>query len=94
MFLQDQGLTTQIRQVLASVQQATTDLGHAPNRADALISDFQSRHLSKKADETIGVVMDAASKINESAKEIGQTMAQAVGADKDGVVGGVNINQS
>lgn len=94
MLLQDQGLAAQIRQVVANVHQATTDLDHASNQADALISDFQSRQLPKKADETVEVVKDAAANIDASAKEIHQTIAEAVGPDQDGVVAATNIRES
>ncbi len=70
MLLQDEGLAAQIRQVVANVHQATTNLDHASNQADGLISDFESRHLPAKADEIIGVVKDAASNIDASANEI------------------------
>jgi phospholipid/cholesterol/gamma-HCH transport system substrate-binding protein len=94
MLLQDQGLAAQIRQVVANVHQATTDLDHASNQADALISDFQARHLPDKADETMGVVKDAASNIDASAKEIHRTIVEAVGPDHDGVVASANISES
>ena len=94
MLLQDQGLAAQIRQVVANVHQATADLDHASSQADALISDFQSRRLPAKADETMGAVKDAASNIDASAKEIHQTIAEAVGPDRDGVVAGTNIRES
>jgi phospholipid/cholesterol/gamma-HCH transport system substrate-binding protein len=94
MILQDQGLATQIRQVVANVHQATGDLNHASHQADALISDFQSRHLPPKADDTMGVVKDAASNIDEGAQTLQLTIAEAVGADRNGVTASANISQS
>lgn len=94
MLLQDQGLAAQIRQVVANVHQATTDLDHASNQADALISDFQARHLPAKADQTMGIVKDAASNIDATAKAIHQTVIEAVGPDHDGVVASANISES
>jgi len=94
MILQDQKLAEQIRQVVANVHQATTDLDHASNQADALISDFQSRHLPTKADDTLEVVKDAVSNIDESAKKIRQTVTDALGPDQQGIVASANISQS
>lgn len=94
MILQDQGLATQIRQVVANVHQATGDLDHASHQADALISDFQSRHLPAKVEDTMGVVKDAASNIDEGAQKIQLTIAEAVGADRNGVTASANISQS
>jgi phospholipid/cholesterol/gamma-HCH transport system substrate-binding protein len=94
MLLQDDGLATQIRQVVANVHQATTDLDHASTQADALISDFQARHLPAKADETMGIVKDAVSNIDVSARQMNQTIAEAVGPDQNGLAAGANIRES
>ena len=94
MILRDENLATQIREVVANVHQATTDIDHASKQADAMISDFSSRGLAAKAEDTLGVAKDAVTNVDESAQAIHQTIAEALGPDQKGVVASANISQS
>jgi phospholipid/cholesterol/gamma-HCH transport system substrate-binding protein len=94
MLLQDQALAIQIRQTVTNAQQATADLGHASGQADALISDFQSRHLPQKVDQTMDTVKSAASSLDESSRQLQQTIAEITGPDQQGVSAGTNIRES
>jgi phospholipid/cholesterol/gamma-HCH transport system substrate-binding protein len=94
MLLQDKVLATQIQQTLTNAQQATASLGHASGQADALISDLQSRHLPQKADETMNTVKSATSSLDESARQIQQTVAETTLPDEQGVSAGTNIRES
>jgi phospholipid/cholesterol/gamma-HCH transport system substrate-binding protein len=63
-------------------------------QADALISDLESRHLPQKVDETLNTVKSAASSLNESSRQIQQTIAEITGPDEQGVSAGSNIRES
>jgi phospholipid/cholesterol/gamma-HCH transport system substrate-binding protein len=94
MLLQNQALATQIRQTVTNAQQATAGLGHASGQADALISDLQSRGLPQKVDETMDTVKSAASSLDESSRQLQQTVAEITGPDQQGVSAGTNIRES
>jgi phospholipid/cholesterol/gamma-HCH transport system substrate-binding protein len=94
MLLQDQALATQIRQTVTNAEQATAGLGHASGQADALISDLQSRGLPQKVDETMDTVKSAASSLDESSRQLQQTIAEITGPDQQGVSAGTNIRES
>jgi phospholipid/cholesterol/gamma-HCH transport system substrate-binding protein len=94
MLLQDQALATQIRQTVTNAQQATAGLGHASGQADALISDLQSRRLPQKVDETMDTVKSAASSLDESSRQLQQTIAEITGPDQQGISAGTNIRES
>jgi phospholipid/cholesterol/gamma-HCH transport system substrate-binding protein len=94
MLLQDQRLSAQIQQVVANAHHATSVLDHASSQADEFITDFQSRRLPAKADETMGIVKDAATNIDSSTKQLQQTITEAVGPDREGVVASANISES
>jgi phospholipid/cholesterol/gamma-HCH transport system substrate-binding protein len=94
MLLQDQALATQIRQTVTNAEQATAGLGHASGQADALISDLQSRRLPQKVDETMDTVKSAASSLDESSRQLQQTIAEITGPDQQGVSAGTNIRES
>ena len=94
MLLSDQSLADQIRQTVTNAQQTTANLDQASSQADQLISDVESRRLPQKADDTMASVKSAAANLDASAQQIHQTIAEAVGPDKQGVTAGVNIRDS
>jgi phospholipid/cholesterol/gamma-HCH transport system substrate-binding protein len=61
---------------------------------DELVADVQARQLPQKVDDALGVVKDAAANIDESSEQLHQTIAEAIGPDKDGVPAAENISQS
>ena len=94
MLLQDQQLAGQIRQTVANAQQASAALGHASGQADSLISDVKSRQLPAKVDETLTEARSATSNLNETSKQIKQTIAEVIGPDREGVSAGANISEA
>ncbi len=94
MLLRDEALASQIRQAVTNVQQATADVRHASGQVDAMTSDLLFRGVTKKIDETIGIAKDAASNIDDSAKQIRQTIATATGPDEKGVDAATNVSKS
>ncbi len=94
MLLRDQAVASEIRQSLANVHQATADVRDASGQANALISDLRSREVTGKVDETISSARDATANIDESAKQIHQTIAKATAPDEQGVDAGTNVRES
>jgi phospholipid/cholesterol/gamma-HCH transport system substrate-binding protein len=94
MLLRDEAVAAQVRKTVTNVQEATANLDLASGRADALISDVQSHQLPKKAGETIDTVERTASDIDESAKQVHQTIVEATGRDEQDVDAGANIRET
>jgi phospholipid/cholesterol/gamma-HCH transport system substrate-binding protein len=94
MLLQDETLAAQVRKTVTNVQDASANLDLVSGRADALISDVQSRQLPKKADRTMDTVQRAASNLDESAKQMHQTIVEATAPDDQGVDAGANISET
>jgi phospholipid/cholesterol/gamma-HCH transport system substrate-binding protein len=94
MLLRDPALAVNIREAVTNAQQATVGLNHASGQADALISDLQSRHLPQKADETMTIVKSAASNIDESTRQLHQTLKDITKPDEQGNDAATNIRES
>jgi phospholipid/cholesterol/gamma-HCH transport system substrate-binding protein len=94
MLLQDQELPAHIRQIIANVQQASSNLEHASGQANTLIADFQGRELPKKADETLDAAKDAAMNLDAGTKQVRQTITDALGTDRNGAIAATNISDS
>ena len=87
MLLRDDALAGQIREAVKNGQQATADLGHASQQADALVSDLNSRQIPQKA----GEVMDS---LNDSSRQVRQLIAEISKPDQQGMTAGANIRES
>ena len=87
MLLRDEALASRIRETVNNAQQATADLGHASQQADALVSDFNSRQLPQKA----GQLMN---NLNDTARQARQMMSEINKPDQFGMDAGANIRES
>ncbi len=94
MLLRDEAVASDIRQSVANVHQATADFHDASGQVDAMVSDIRSRGVTRKLDETISSARDATANIDESAKQIRQTIAKATGPDEQGVDAATNVRES
>jgi len=94
MLLRDQLTATDIQQAVANGQQATVSLKHASGQADALVSDFESRGLGEKVDQTLLSVRSAARNMDSTLQQLHQTVTAAVAQDDEDVDAGGNIRQS
>jgi phospholipid/cholesterol/gamma-HCH transport system substrate-binding protein len=94
MLLRDETVASNIRQSVTNVKQATAALHQASGRVDAMTADIQSRGVTKKVDETISSARDAAARINDSSKQIHQTIAAATRPDKQGGDAGTNVRET
>jgi phospholipid/cholesterol/gamma-HCH transport system substrate-binding protein len=94
LLLRDEHTAENLRHTLANVQQASVSVSDASNRANNLISDFESRDLGEKVDQSIASVQSAARNIDASSLEIRQTLNTALGPDSHGVDAAGNVRQS
>ena len=92
--LRDENTAQTLRQTLANVQQATASASDASKRADDLVTDFESRHLGEKVEDTIASAQSAARNVDASALRIRQSLTSALGPDSHGVDAADNIRQS
>lgn len=91
MLLRDESVATSVRKSVANAQQATSDLEHASQKADSLVSDLESRHLPQKADETMDAVHGAISNIQDGSKQLDQAVSRVMKADKEGIDAADNL---
>jgi phospholipid/cholesterol/gamma-HCH transport system substrate-binding protein len=94
MLLRNEAVASDIRQSVANVHQATADVRDATGQLDAMVSDIQSRGVTRKLDEMISSGRDAAARIDETTKQVHQTVAKATGPDAQGVDAATNVQES
>jgi len=87
MMLRDDAVAAQVRQAVNNAQQATVNLGHASQQADALISDLNSHQIPQKADGIIAGVDGAVRQVNQMISEINKP-------DRQGVTAAANVRES
>jgi phospholipid/cholesterol/gamma-HCH transport system substrate-binding protein len=87
MLLRDEAVAGQVRDALKNAQQATADLGHASHQVDTMISDLNAQQLPQKFTAVVESVNDTAKQVNQTISEIGQP-------DRQGVTAGTNIRES
>jgi phospholipid/cholesterol/gamma-HCH transport system substrate-binding protein len=94
MLLRDEDTADRLRQTVENARQATSSLRHASDQADAMVSDLQSRQLGQKVDDAMVSAKNAAQNIDETSRQLHQTLAAALGPDEHGVDAATNIGQS
>jgi phospholipid/cholesterol/gamma-HCH transport system substrate-binding protein len=80
MLLRDEELATRIRTAVNSAQQATANLGHASQQADALVTDLNSRQIPQKANEIVENLNDTTRQVREMVSEISKPDANGMNA--------------
>jgi phospholipid/cholesterol/gamma-HCH transport system substrate-binding protein len=92
--LRDENAAQNLRQTIVNVQQATASASDASKRADALVSDFESRHLGEKVDQTLASAQSAARNVDATALRLRQSLTSALGPDSHGVDAADNVRQT
>jgi len=87
MLLRDEALAGRLRDTVGSVQQAATNLGHAVDQADALVSDLNAQKIPEKA----GRIVDH---LEQSAHQVHALTSDVARPDRLGVSAGTNIRES
>jgi len=94
MLLRDESVASNVRQSVTNVHQATADLHDASGQVNAMVSDVRSRGLTRKLDDTISSARSAAATVDETTKQVKQTVAKATGPDEKGVDAATNVKES
>lgn len=94
MLLRDETVATNIRRSITNVQQATGDFRHASGQVDEMASDIRSRGVTQKLDDTISSAKSAAANIDDTSKQIRETVTSATEPDDQGVDAGTNVRES
>jgi phospholipid/cholesterol/gamma-HCH transport system substrate-binding protein len=94
MLLHDEALADQIRQTVTNAKETSVNLDHVSGRANALMTDVQSRQIPQKIDSTLGSVSSAATNFDATSRKILQTVSEATGPDVRGVSAGVNLRET
>ena len=80
MLLRDEAVAGQVREAVKNAQQATADLSHASQQADALVSDLSSRQIPQKAGEVMDNLGDSARQVRQMVSEINKPDPQEMSA--------------
>ena len=94
MLLRDETVASNVRRSVENVQQATVDFRHASGQVDAMASDIRSRGVTQKLDDTISSAKEAAGNIQDTSKQVRQTVADATEPDEQGVDAAENVRES
>ncbi len=82
--LTDQQITDDLKETMANTRAATADLKGVSVQAGQIASDFQSRGLIGKADQSMDNIREASAQIDQSSKQLNTTLSQALGPDAGG----------
>jgi phospholipid/cholesterol/gamma-HCH transport system substrate-binding protein len=94
MLFQDEATATNIRESIANVRETTASAADASKRADALITDLQSRQLAEKMDRTMDSVQSSARHFDATSQKVEESIAKALGPDDQGLDAASNIRQT
>jgi phospholipid/cholesterol/gamma-HCH transport system substrate-binding protein len=94
MLFQDEATATNIRESIANVRETTASAADASKRADALITDLQSRQLGEKLDRVMDSVQSTAGHFDATSQKVEESLAKALGPDSKGVDAASNIRHS
>ncbi len=94
MLLRDETLADKVRQAVANVQGATSELKSAAANAGTLVSELQSKGFPQKVDETLTEVHQTAKNFNAASAQVRQVVADLTGPDEDGATAVATIRES
>ena len=89
--LTDQQITNNVKAAVANTRQATANLQGITVQAGQVVTDFQSRDLVGKVDQSIQNIRDASAQIDQSSQRLNASLTQALGPDASGRTAGENI---
>jgi phospholipid/cholesterol/gamma-HCH transport system substrate-binding protein len=94
MLFQDETTATNIRESIANLRETAASAADASKRADALITDLQSRQLGEKLDRVMDSVQSTAGHFDVTSQKVEESVAKALGPDSQGVDAASNIRHS
>jgi phospholipid/cholesterol/gamma-HCH transport system substrate-binding protein len=94
MLLMDQQTATSVKSAVGNAQQAAANLNQVTVQAKQVMSDFQSRDLFAKAEDTLNNAKDASRQLAQTSQQVNLTLTDALGPDRSGENAGQNISET
>jgi phospholipid/cholesterol/gamma-HCH transport system substrate-binding protein len=94
MLLADQQTATAVKSAVGSAQQAAANLNQVTVQAKQVMSDFQSRDLFAKAEDTLNNAKDASQQLAQTSQQVRLTLTDALGPDRSGENAADNIRET
>jgi phospholipid/cholesterol/gamma-HCH transport system substrate-binding protein len=94
MLLDDQQTASAVKNAVGNAQQAAANLNQVTVQAKQVMSDFQSRDLFGKAEDTLNNAKDASRQLAQTSQQVGLTLNDALGPDRSGENAGQNIRET
>ncbi len=92
--LEDPETAAQVKNIVATAQQATADFNATAGRLDGIMQDVQQRQLVSEVDDTLRNAKSATANLDEAAKQVNTTLQSAFAKDQYGQDAGANLQQS
>jgi len=94
LLLNDPQTEAQVKSAIANAMDATTNLDKVSVQAGQLMTDFQSRNLIQKADDTLTYAKDASKNLDQTSQQVNATVTNVLGPDVSGQNAGQHIRDS
>src|SRR5271155_639003 len=94
MLLNDQQTATAVKNAVGNVQQAATNLNQVTVQAKQVMSDFRSRDLASKAEDTLNNAKDASRQLAQTSQQVNLALTEALGPDRSGENAAQNISET
>jgi len=94
MLLTDQQTATAVKSAVGNAQQAAVNLNQVVVQAKQVMSDFQSRGLFAKAEDTLNNAKDVSWQLAQTSQQVRLTLTDALGPDRSGENAADNIMET
>ena len=89
--LNDPQITSDLKTTMANTRQATAKLNQVSVQAGQIVTDFQSRNLVGKVDQSFDNVRDASKQLDQTSQQINRNVTEAFSPDASGHTAGENL---
>jgi phospholipid/cholesterol/gamma-HCH transport system substrate-binding protein len=94
MLLNDEQQVTNVKSAIGNVQQASANLNQVTVQAKQVVTDFQSRDLFAKAEDTLKNTKEASGQLAQASRQVNLTLTDALGPDRSGENAADNIRET
>jgi phospholipid/cholesterol/gamma-HCH transport system substrate-binding protein len=94
MLLNDEQQVTAVKNAIGNVQQASANLNQVTVQAKQVMTDFQSRDLFAKAQDTLNNTKEASGQLAQASQQVNLTLTDAFGPDRSGENAADNIRET
>jgi len=94
MLLNDQQTANAVKSAVGNAQQAAVNLNQVVVQAKQVMSDFQSRDLFAKAEDTLNNAKDVSWQLAQTSQQVRLTLTDALGPDRSGENAADNIMET